>query len=73
MAGQDGYDLIRKVRRLPAERGRRLPALAVTAYGAEGDRLKAIAAGFQAHVVKPVAPADLVTEIARLAGRTSGN
>jgi two-component system, chemotaxis family, CheB/CheR fusion protein len=73
MAGEDGYDLIRKVRRLPAERGRQLPALAVTAYGTEGDRLKAIAAGFQAHVVKPVAPEDLVTEIARLAGRTSGN
>jgi CheY-like chemotaxis protein len=70
MAGEDGYDLIRYVRKLPAERGGRLPALAVTAYGEEGDRLKAIAAGFQAHVAKPVAPGELVIEVARLAGRT---
>jgi CheY-like chemotaxis protein len=70
MAGEDGYDLIRKVRRFPAERGGRLPALAVTAYGEEGDRLKAISAGYQAHVAKPVAPTALVMEVARLADRT---
>jgi len=70
MAGEDGYDLIRYVRMLPAERGGTLPALAVTAYGEEGDRLKTIAAGFQAHVAKPVAPTKLVMEVARLAGRT---
>jgi len=72
MAGEDGYDLIRHVRKLPAARGGRLPALALTAYAEEADRLRAIAAGFQAHVAKPVAPAELVIEIARLAGRTSG-
>ena len=70
MAGEDGYDLIREVRRLPSRRGGTLPALAVTAYGGESDRRKAAAAGFQAHVVKPVAPAELVTAIGRLAGRT---
>jgi two-component system CheB/CheR fusion protein len=70
MAGEDGYDLIRQVRMLPAHRGRVIPALAVTAYGEEGDRRKAIAAGFQAHVAKPVGPRDLVIEVARLAGRT---
>jgi two-component system CheB/CheR fusion protein len=70
MAGEDGYDLIRQVRKMPANRGRELPALAVTAYGEEGDRLKAIAAGFQAHVAKPVAPRQLVIEVGRLAGRT---
>jgi len=69
MANEDGYDLIRQVRMLPAHRGRDLPALAVTAYGEEGDRLRAIAAGFQAHVAKPVAPRELVIEVARLAGR----
>jgi two-component system CheB/CheR fusion protein len=73
MAGEDGYDLIRQVRTLPAERIGRLPALAVTAYGEERDRLKAIAAGFQAHVAKPVAPRELVIEVARLAGRTGDN
>jgi two-component system CheB/CheR fusion protein len=69
MAGEDGYDLIRKVRMLPTVRGGQVPALALTAYGGEADRLKAAAAGFQAHVVKPVAPAQLVTEVGRLAGR----
>jgi signal transduction histidine kinase/ActR/RegA family two-component response regulator len=69
MANEDGYDLIRQVRMLPAHRGRELPALAVTAYGEEGDRLRAMAAGFQAHVAKPVAPRELVIEVARLAGR----
>jgi CheY-like chemotaxis protein len=73
MAGEDGYALIRKVRTLPAERGGRLPALAVTAYGEERDRLKAISAGFQAHVAKPVGPVELVMEVARLAGRTGDN
>jgi len=57
------------VSQLPAEWARKLPALAVTAFGEEGDRLKALAAGFQAHVAKPVAPAALVIEVARLAGR----
>jgi CheY-like chemotaxis protein len=70
MAGEDGYDLIRNVRKMPADRARTLPALAVTAFGEEGDRLKALAAGFQAHMAKPVAPASLVLHVARLAGRT---
>jgi len=73
MAGEDGYDLIRQLRTLPAERGGRIPALAVTAYGEERDRHKAISAGFQAHVAKPVAPVELVMEVARLAGRTGDN
>jgi two-component system CheB/CheR fusion protein len=70
MAGEDCYDLIREVRKRSARDGGQIPALAVTAYGGEGDRLKAVAAGFHAHVVKPVAPAELVTTVGRLAGRT---
>jgi CheY-like chemotaxis protein len=61
------------VRTLPAERGGRVPALALTAYGEERDRLRAIAGGFQAYVTKPVAPVQLVTAVARLAGRTGDN
>jgi CheY-like chemotaxis protein len=72
MAGEDGYDLIRHVRKLPADRGGKLPAIALTAYSEEANRIKAIRAGFQAHVAKPVAPVELVAEIARLAGRTGG-
>jgi len=65
----DGYDLIRTVRRLAQERGGGLPALALTAYVAEGERHKAVEAGFQDHLLKPVAPARLVTAVAQLAGR----
>jgi len=68
MPGEDGYDLIRKVRQLPAQSGGRLRALALTAYNEEEDRLKATAAGFEEHVAKPVAPAALVMKIAQLAG-----
>ena len=69
MPGEDGYDLIRQVRMLPADAGGGLPALAVSAYARDGDRRKALAAGFRAHLAKPVAPAELVDEVARAAGR----
>jgi len=69
MPEADGYDLIRTVRKLAPERGGALPALALTAYAAEGERRKAAEAGFQDHLLKPVAPARLVTVVAQLAGR----
>ena len=65
MPGEDGYALIRAIR----ERGGRIPAAALTAYAREEDRERAIAAGYQAHVSKPVGPAELVATVARLAGR----
>lgn len=73
MAGEDGYDLIRKVRGLPPERGARVPALALTAYAGAEHARKALAAGFEAHLAKPVAAAELLTRVARLAGRSPGN
>ncbi len=51
-------------------RGRRLPALALTAYGRAEDRIRALAAGFNLHLGKPVSPAELVLAVASLAGRT---
>src|SRR6185295_13563239 len=69
MPGEDGYELIRRVRLLPPERGGRLPSLAVSAYATEDHRKKVLRTGFQRHLEKPVAPAELVTEVARLAGR----
>ncbi len=69
MPGEDGYDLIRQVRMLPAERGAGLPALAVSAYASPADRQKAISHGFRMHLAKPVALAELVTEVARASGR----
>jgi CheY-like chemotaxis protein len=71
LPGEDGYELIRKVRRLPPERGGRLPLLAVSAYATDEHRRQVLGNGFQKHLEKPVAPAELVTEVARLAGRMS--
>jgi PAS domain S-box-containing protein len=70
MPGQDGYDLIRKVRRLAPEEGGRTPAAALTAYARPEDRMRALMAGFQIHVPKPVQPAELVAVVASLSGRT---
>jgi hypothetical protein len=65
----DGYMLMRKVRALSAERGGRLPAIALTAYAGEYNQQQAIAAGFQLHISKPVEPEELVRAIATLVGR----
>jgi PAS domain S-box-containing protein len=70
MPGQDGYELIRRVRQLPADAGGKVPAAALTAYARPEDRMRALMAGFQIHVPKPVQPAELVAVVASLAGRT---
>ena len=67
MPDEDGYALIRAIRALPADRGGAVPAIAVTAYAREEDRLRALAAGFQAHLAKPVDPGELVAAVARVA------
>lgn len=67
MPERDGYDLIRLVRELPASHGGQIPAIALTAYAREEDRFRALTAGFQAHLSKPVAPPDLVEAISRVA------
>jgi CheY-like chemotaxis protein len=64
---EDGYSLIARVRKLSAEQGGEIPAIALTAYARAEDRMKAIAAGFQMHISKPVEPAELVTVVASLA------
>jgi CheY-like chemotaxis protein len=69
MPGEDGYSLIRKVRALAAEEGGQTPAVALTAYGRPQDRTRALAAGFNMHVPKPVDPGELTTIIAGVAGQ----
>jgi CheY-like chemotaxis protein len=69
----DGYELMRRVRTLPPERGGRVPAVALTAYARVEDRMKALAAGFQMHVPKPVEPAELLTVLASVTGRLAKN
>jgi signal transduction histidine kinase/ActR/RegA family two-component response regulator len=67
MPGEDGYQLIRRIRRLPAARFSAIPAVAVTACASEEDRREALDAGFQIHLTKPVAPDVLVRTVADLA------
>jgi CheY-like chemotaxis protein len=67
MPGQDGYELIRRVRSLPRERGGGTPAVALTAYARPEDRVTAILAGFQHHLTKPVQTAELIAILASMA------
>jgi len=70
MPGEDGYSLVERVRGLGARAGfGGLPALALTAHTRPQDRERAKAAGFDAHVMKPVAQEELVEAVARLARR----
>ncbi len=73
MPGEDGYSLIRKVRARSADEGGRIPAIALTAYARSEDRIRALAAGFQAHVPKPVDLTELALAIASLVGRTGSS
>jgi CheY-like chemotaxis protein len=70
MPGQDGYGLIRNVRLRDDDKPQRLPAVALTAYATVDDRVRLLSAGFQAHVAKPLDPAELVAVVASLAGVT---
>jgi CheY-like chemotaxis protein/anti-sigma regulatory factor (Ser/Thr protein kinase) len=70
LPGEDGYSLIRKVRALPPHEGGRIPAVAMTAYARLEDRTRALLAGFQLHVPKPVAPEELLAVVAALSGKT---
>jgi CheY-like chemotaxis protein len=70
MPGEDGYSLIRRIRQLPVARGGATPAASLTAYAGVEDRRRAMMAGFNMHLPKPVEPSDLiavVTNLARLA------
>ncbi len=67
LPGEDGYSLMRAIRDWEAERGRCLPALALSAYAREEDRQRALDAGFQIHLSKPVEPNDLVAVVVKLA------
>lgn len=67
MPDEDGYALIGKVRKLSTKKYSRIPAVALTAYARREDRIRALNAGFQAHIPKPVEPVELVAVIASLA------
>lgn len=63
----DGYELIRRIRARTSCK-HKLPAVALTALTRIEDRVKALSAGYQMHVAKPIEPAELLTVVASLAG-----
>jgi PAS domain S-box-containing protein len=73
MPDADGYSLIRRVRALGPEHGGQVPAAALTAYARAEDRVKAVLAGFQMHLAKPVEPTELIATVAGLAGRVGSS
>lgn len=72
MPGKDGYQLVRELRALPPEQGGRTPAIALTAFARSEDRTRAMLAGYQVHLSKPIEILELVAAIATLLGRTGG-
>ncbi|WP_375767361.1 PAS domain-containing protein [Archangium gephyra] len=73
MPGEDGYRLIAQVRALPAEEGGGVPAVALTAYARVEDRARALTAGFNMHVAKPVEPTELLSILSNLVTLSPGN
>jgi signal transduction histidine kinase/CheY-like chemotaxis protein len=71
MPVQDGYALIEKLRAIDARENKRTPAIALTSYVRVADRTRALAAGFNLFVPKPVEPAELITAVAHLAESAS--
>ncbi|HEV3104737.1 MAG TPA: response regulator [Trinickia sp.] len=71
MPDVDGYEFIRRLRAFEAQRGRTTPAAALSAFARSEDRRRALLAGYQTHVAKPVDPLELVVVVAALAGRTT--
>jgi CheY-like chemotaxis protein/two-component sensor histidine kinase len=69
MPSVDGYELLRQIRTRPDDRERNVPAIALTAFARAEDRRRALLAGYQSHLAKPVDAVDLIVEIASLCGR----
>jgi CheY-like chemotaxis protein len=71
MPREDGLVLIRKVRELETQEGRNTPAIALTAYARVEDRMRALAAGYQMFIPKPVEASELVITIANVIGQAN--
>ncbi len=66
MADKDGYQFLQEVRRLSSAQGGQVPAVALTGFARAEDRVKALTAGFQRHVSKPIEPQELIAIICEL-------
>jgi hypothetical protein len=71
MPGRDGYALIQSIRALSRERGGGIPTIALTAYASKEDRERALRAGYDAHLGKPVEASELIEIIASLVAKGS--
>ena len=69
MPDQDGYELMRRLRSLPPERGGKTPAIALTGYASRKDKERALSSGYHQHIAKPIEQADMIKAIAALVGR----
>ncbi len=67
LPGMDGYSLMQQVRESPEPRVARIPAIALTAFAGPDDRARALRAGYQAHLGKPMDPAELIATVASFA------
>ena len=65
----DGYELIRRLRSLPVEKGGKIPAIALTGYASRKDRERALSSGYHQHMAKPIEQLDMINAIAALVGR----
>jgi CheY-like chemotaxis protein len=72
MPDVDGYEFLRRVRNLDPSQGGAIPAVAVTAFARAEDRTRAILAGYQAHLAKPVDAPELIATVRMLSGLTLG-
>jgi PAS domain S-box-containing protein len=73
LAGEDGYPFIRRLRALDPEHGGTIPAAALTAQAQPDEGRRALEAGFQRHLAKPAAPAEIARAVAALARAGRGN
>lgn len=73
MPEEDGYSLIRRIRKLPQEQGGRLPAIALTAFARAEDRVNSLLSGYQAHLSKPVDIREFLVTVANLANLGNRN
>jgi signal transduction histidine kinase/CheY-like chemotaxis protein/PAS domain-containing protein len=69
MPDVDGYEFIRRVRRLPSAAGGNTPAIALTAFARPEDRVRALLAGYQSHIAKPIEPHELTVTVSSLVRR----
>jgi signal transduction histidine kinase/CheY-like chemotaxis protein len=68
----DGYELMRRVRSRSDAPYRRIPAIALTAFARSEDRTRAMLAGYNVHLSKPIEPVELAATVGSLTGRTAG-